>query len=330
MRAAPAGTRNATLNRAAFLLGKDVAAGRLDRATAEAALLAAAAAAGLPAREARATVASGLRAGRRRMHHQGPQAHQGHQEEKEIISLESSWRAWRPSCLGGESAPGGEAPAAWLDAYIAYSRAWSPRAPDSFHEACGLWLLSTVAARRVVTHLGSARYGNLYLALTARSSLYGKSTTARIALDVLHAAGLEHLLAPDDATPQAFIAALAARLPDDYASLSAAAQERARARLAWAGQRGWHYEEFGSKVAALMRENGFMADFRGLLRKLDDCPPAYEYVTVGRGATRIERPYLALLASLTPADLRPFAAPRGGVVARRLLGPLRLRRARRG
>ncbi len=64
-------------------------------------------------------------------------------------------------CLRGASAP-----SPWLDAYIAYSRAWSPRAPASFHEACGLWLLSTIAARRVVTHLGSVRYGNLYLALT--------------------------------------------------------------------------------------------------------------------------------------------------------------------
>ncbi len=306
VRAAPEGARNDTLNRAAFLLGKDVAAGRLDRAATEAALLDAAQAAGLPAREARATIASGLRASLG----DSPRRHEGHEDHEEDSEedMERSARPKSSSCRFVSSLLRGEtAPAAWLDAYIAFSRAWSPRAPNSFHEACGLWLLSTIAARRVVTHIGGARHTNLYIALTARSSIYGKSTTARIALDTLRAAGLEHLLAPDDATPQAFIAALAARLPDDYASLGDTAQARARARLAWAGQRGWHYEEFGSKVAALMRENGFMADFRGLLRKLDDCPPAYEYVTVGRGATRIERPYLALLASLTPADLRPFA-----------------------
>jgi hypothetical protein len=198
-------------------------------------------------------------------------------------------------------------PSPWLDAYIAFSRRWSPRAYDGFHEACGLWVLSTVAARRVVAHLGGKRYTNLYLALTARSSLYGKSTTTRIALDVLRAAGLADLLAPDDATPQAFIHALSARLPENYASLNEMAQARVRAQLAWAGQRGWYYEEFGGKVAALMRENGFMSEFRGLLRRLDDCPPEYQYVTVGRGAVRVERPYLSLLASLTPADLRPYA-----------------------
>jgi hypothetical protein len=283
--AAPEGARNDTLNRTAFLLGKDVAAGRLDREATESALLAAARAAGLPDREARATIASAL--------HAAP--------------LSPSPALPCPPAPPPPSPPAPPPPSPWLDAYIAFSRAWSPRAPEVFHESCGLWLLSTVAARRVIAHLGGVRYTNLYLALTARSSLYAKSTTARIALDVLRAAGLEHFLAPDDATPQAFIAALAARLPDDYTALGETAQARIRARLAWAGQRGWHYEEFGSKVAALMRENGFMADFRGLLRKLDDCPPAYEYVTVGRGTSRVERPYLALLASLTPADLRPFA-----------------------
>ena len=34
-----------------------------------------------------------------------------------------------------------------------------------------------------------------------------------------------------------------------------------------------HYpDEFGQKVSAMMREGSFMADFRGLLRKFDDCP----------------------------------------------------------
>ena len=57
----------------------------------------------------------------------------------------------------------------------------------------------------------------------------------------------------------------------------------------------------------MMREGGFMADFRGLLRKFDDCPAQYEYVSVGRGSDVVTAPYLALLASMTPADLQPFA-----------------------
>jgi hypothetical protein len=63
VRAAPEGVRNHTLNRAAFALGQLVAGGHLDETAVVAELLDAAATAGLGEGEARATVASGLRAG---------------------------------------------------------------------------------------------------------------------------------------------------------------------------------------------------------------------------------------------------------------------------
>jgi hypothetical protein len=59
------GTRNSTLNAAAFSLGQLVAAGVLEVAAIGAALLSAATAAGLPQREAEQTIASGLKAGQR-------------------------------------------------------------------------------------------------------------------------------------------------------------------------------------------------------------------------------------------------------------------------
>lgn len=65
VRAAREGARNNTLNRSAFIAGLRVAAGDLSEATAWDELLAAADAAGLPEAEARATIASGLRAGQR-------------------------------------------------------------------------------------------------------------------------------------------------------------------------------------------------------------------------------------------------------------------------
>src|SRR5207248_11561637 len=58
------------------------------------------------------------------------------------------------------------------------SSKWSPRAYDGFHEAVGLWILSTIAARRVALAHGGRRYTPLFIALTARTSLYSKSTTA--------------------------------------------------------------------------------------------------------------------------------------------------------
>jgi hypothetical protein len=195
----------------------------------------------------------------------------------------------------------------WLDDYVAFSRAWSPRAFDGFHEACALWLLSTVAARRVVLHVGPPRYTNLYIALVAHSSQYTKSTAAAIAIDALRAAGLDWLLAPDDSTPQKFITDLTGEIPARFADLPPERQARVRARLALPAQRGWFYEEFGQHLEAMTREHGIQAEFRGLLKRFDDCKTRFEYATIARGSDILDQPYLALLACLTPADLRPLA-----------------------
>lgn len=199
----------------------------------------------------------------------------------------------------------------WLDDYIAFSRRWSPQSYDGFHEACGLWVLSTIAARRVLLPFGGERFSNLYIALCARTSIWAKSTAAKIAKETITAAGLGQLLAPDTSTPQAFLRRLAEKVPTDYGKEMPEAQAMHRANLAFAGQRGWWHEEFGSHLAGMMREGGIMADFRGHLRILDDCPPSYAYDTVGHGLSIIKRPYLALLANLTPADLAPFARKGG-------------------
>jgi hypothetical protein len=195
----------------------------------------------------------------------------------------------------------------WLDAYIAHSRHWSPRAADGYHEAVGLWVLSTVAARRVYQHLGSRRYTSLYLLLAGRSSLFAKTTTTRIGLDVLAAADLDWLRCADTATPQKFIHDLTGTLPTVCTDLNGNIPDRIRNRLARPAQRGWYYEEFGQHLEAITRENGYMADFRGLLRSFDDHHDRYEAGTISRGDDVVEDPYLALLGTLTPADLKPLA-----------------------
>lgn len=63
VRSAPEGTRNSTLNRAAFCLGQIVGADLLDAVTVEGVLVASGAAVGLSERESTLTVRSGLRAG---------------------------------------------------------------------------------------------------------------------------------------------------------------------------------------------------------------------------------------------------------------------------
>lgn len=195
----------------------------------------------------------------------------------------------------------------WLEDYLRFSRIWSPRGFEGFHQACGLWLLSVVASGRVQTHLGKARKTPLFLSLIARTSAYAKSTTAGIALATLQRAGLDYLLLPDSSTPQKLLVEMQAVLPDDFAQLEEAGKEWALAKIAFAGQRGWAYEEFGSFIAAMLRRDGPMSDFRGLLRRFDDCPDRFSSSTVMRGLDVVEHPYLALLVSLTPADLAPFA-----------------------
>ncbi len=201
----------------------------------------------------------------------------------------------------------GETACDWLDTYIKFSREWSPRGYGGFHEGCGAFVLSAIAARRVMVHLGKPRYPSLYIALTARTSSYSKSTTAGIALATLKRAGLDHLLMPDNSTPQKFLMEMKATLPEDYAELDEPGKQRILSQLAFAAQRGWFYDEFGQGIAGMMRREGPMTDFRGLLRRFDDTPDRYESGTIGRGTDVAERPYLALLASLTPADLAPFA-----------------------
>ncbi|HET8852741.1 MAG TPA: DUF3987 domain-containing protein [Ktedonobacteraceae bacterium] len=195
----------------------------------------------------------------------------------------------------------------WLDLYEQYSREVSPEGYDDFHLACGLWVLSTVAARRVYVPLSKRIYTPLAIALTARTSLFAKTTTASAAITVLQRAGLAFLLGDDETTPQKLLADMAGCLPANYGDLDEEQQARVRLRVAMSGQRGWYYDEFGQAIAAMMRANGPMADFSGLLRRLDDCRDSYAYSTRTYGQEVIDKPYLALLANMTPADLRAHA-----------------------
>ena len=43
-------------------------------------------------------------------------------------------------------------------------------------------------------------------------------------------------------------------------------KHRQKKKIGLAGQRGWFFEEFGQKLAAMNREGSYMADFRGVLR----------------------------------------------------------------
>ena len=156
--------------------------------------------------------------------------------------------------------------------------------------------------------LGGVRYTSLYIALLSRTSMFSKTTAAKVAEKVISAAGMNYLLCPDEMTPQAFIAFLAnAAIPKNYDDLSEREQEWHKNATAFLGQKGWYYDEFGNKVSGMMKEGGHMAEYRSILRVMDDGRNEYTYTSIARGTNTIKKPYLSLLANMTPADLRPYA-----------------------
>ena len=135
--------------------------------------------------------------------------------------------------------------APWLEAYAAHSCGWSPRAAPGFHIAVGLWMLSTIAARRIRVEMGNAIYPTLFIALVARSTLYAKTTTAKIGIDALRQAGCGHLLASDRSTPQALLRSMAGYVPFDYGSRTPEVQETIARRVSFAAQRGCVFRGVG-------------------------------------------------------------------------------------
>jgi hypothetical protein len=199
----------------------------------------------------------------------------------------------------------------FLDDYITISAKWAPRAYGGFHEAVALFLLSTVAARRIKLLLGPRGvYTSLYIAMAARTTVWTKSTTADIGMEFLDAAGLSWLLADDDSTPQAFLRSLSLYVPTNYADLPPEEQAITQHQLAFAGQRGWFYEEWGQHLEAMMRKDGHMASFRNIMKRLDDHKARYTSNTIARGRDILRKPYVSLLANVTPSDLQPFVKAR--------------------
>lgn len=189
-----------------------------------------------------------------------------------------------------------------LEMYVPYSKKVSPEGYAFFHENCFLWALSVVAARRVKIPLGED-YTPLMLAMVGTSGLYKKTTTAKAAMKWLHESGLGFLLGAKRTTPQKLIYDMAGVLPKNYSELDREKQERVEKRLAFSGQRGWYNDELGKFIKGTQNENSVMADFQQLLLEMDNCDLVFDNSTIARGTEIIEKPYLALLGSMTPANI---------------------------
>jgi len=195
----------------------------------------------------------------------------------------------------------------WLGAYVAHSTYWAPRAAPGFHIAVGLWVLSTIAARRIVLHMGSTDlFPTLFLALVSESTHWTKTTAAAIGVRLVRRAGCGHLLSPDRTTPQFLLKLMAGVVPQEYAKKDLDEQEEMRKAYGFSAQRGWFYEEWGGMLHQMRRIDSPQAELNKLLIVLEGGAPTFETGTIARGLERINNPYLALLGNATPHDLLPF------------------------
>lgn len=194
------------------------------------------------------------------------------------------------------------------DEYVAYSKQMSPEGYEDFHPSCFWGMLSMVAGRRIAINLRRKQYTALNIMLSARSTLFAKTETAEVQRDVLKAASLEWMLGLTRTTPQKLLKDMSGSLEEeDYGSLNHDAKQMLKRRLAMSGQRGWHYNEFGKLIKAMMRSSGPMADFVEILLQISDCPDELPSGTIARGSETVMKPYIAITGTLTPASLKSVA-----------------------
>ncbi len=191
--------------------------------------------------------------------------------------------------------------------YKAYSRLLSPEGYEGFHDACFWWVLSTIAGRRIYADFVEQQYTPLYIALAARTSLYAKTTTARVGSKVLKAAGLDWMLGADRTTPEKLMSDMAGWVPKDYGSLPYLEQEEWKLRLAVPGQLGWINDEFGKFVKGMLKQNSTMASYADLLLTFDGSPDKYRNTTISRSSEAIIAPYLSMIGNMTISSVRDNA-----------------------
>ncbi len=176
------------------------------------------------------------------------------------------------------------------------------QAPMIFHQAAGLWLLSTSIGRRLYGEApwGVKLYPNLYLMLVAGTTFYRKSTAYKLAEQVARDA-IPHMLMPTPGSPERFQEALAGRMPSNYDKLTKQQQERLTKAQPFAAQRGLLKDEVAGLFGAINKRD-YMTGMKDLLMELYDCPDYFDKDTQ-TGLNIVENAALSILGVTTPAGL---------------------------
>jgi len=331
------GTRNETLNSAAFNLGQLIAGGELSPGIVRAELLRAALVAGLGESEAQKTIDSGINGGlgsprQRPTHNQviSVSSHDndaGSTEETpthdQVISVSSKGKgetltpasavidlSLAPDLpeyarLTTEQEAEARNTGAWLDAFVQFAGEASPMTPAAFHIAAGVFLGGLVIARRLFLDVSvkeNAIYPNLYMLYLGPSTIQRKSTALHVVKGLLKAAGLEHFLLADQQTPEALAVDLTTRVPFTFDSWQTTVQGRWLRERALAAQRGWLLEEAAKLLDSFNRD--FTAGLLPMVLDIYDCPDeAMTRNTLSRGRELVEKPYLNIFGVTTYGDM---------------------------
>jgi hypothetical protein len=190
----------------------------------------------------------------------------------------------------------------WLEQYVEWAGTTGNQTPILFHQAAGLWLLSTAVGRRLYGEApwGVKLYPNLYLMLVAGTTFYRKSTAYKLAEQVARDA-IPHMLMPTPGSPERFQEALAGRLPSNFDKLTREQQERLTKAQPFAAQRGLLKDEVAGLFGTINKRD-YMTGMKDLLMELYDCPDYFDKDTQS-GLNIVENAALSILGVTTPAGL---------------------------
>ncbi|MEO1165165.1 MAG: DUF3987 domain-containing protein [Chloroflexota bacterium] len=190
----------------------------------------------------------------------------------------------------------------WLRRYMDWAGTTGNQTPMIFHQAAGLWLLSTAIGRRLYGEApwGVKLYPNLYLMLIAGTTFYRKSTAYKLAEQVARQA-IPHMLMPTPGSPERFQEALAGRLPSNFDKLTKPQQERLTKAQPFAAQRGLLKDEVAGLFGTINKRD-YMTGMKDLLMELYDCPDYFDKDTQS-GLNIVENAALSILGVTTPAGL---------------------------
>ncbi len=192
----------------------------------------------------------------------------------------------------------------FIDEYMSFAMKDAPMSPPLFHMTYALAVLSTAIARRVYVKVGTAAiFPNLYILLSAPSTLYTKTTGYKSAMKLLETAGLSYLLLPDGVTPQSLITELSNRPQDNFKDWAQDDKEEWQKERLFAGQRAWWIDEAARLFSQFQQKH--LADLLPIVLRLYECESKIKVSTQIRGRETVRNAYLTICGPTTPAALRP-------------------------